>query len=298
MNDSWLAKKLPDWAHPRSPVVANSLRAGGLGEYRVNRFIAFVLAQVLSIWVIIVVLLPIFGAFLFAAGRQFFSIITFATLILSAPLMVIASEALFIRLWLATPVRSSDLIAGEVQRGTWDIIRSTPYPRHQLVLAKFAALGWMAEPTLSYIVVMRSLFIIGLFSFRFLEVPSSADPGWIIWALVMWASPLLEIFAIFSIGIFISSTVTSPRQSNLLSLISQAGYRLLTIALLIGLFAKFETSFLAPLIAFPHWALLPIGRTMFYSGTFLAGLIISFIILPLLVGIGLLWITVQRVQNQ
>ena len=298
MKDSWLAKRLPDWAHPRSPLVANSLRIGGLGEYRVNRFIAFVLAQVLSIWVIIAILLPIFGAFLFAAGRQFFSIITFATLILSAPLMMIASEALFIRLWLATPGRSSDLIAGEVQRRTWDIIRSTPYPRHQLVLAKFASLGWMAEPTLTYIVVMRSLFILGLFSFRFLEEPSPAGLGWIIWAIVMWVSPMLEIFAIFSIGIFVSSRVTSPRQSNLLSLISQAAYRLLSVALLISVFAKFDTPFLAPLIAFPHWALLPIGRTMYYSGSFLAGIIISFLILPLIVGIGLLWITVQRVQNQ
>jgi ABC-type transport system involved in multi-copper enzyme maturation permease subunit len=299
MIDSWLAEKLPFWAHPRSPLVAISLRAGGgLWEYRINRMIDFILAQMFSLWVILFVFLPIFGAFIFAAGRQFFSLVTFAALTLSAPLMVIASEVLFLRLWLATPVRSSDLIAGEIQRRTWDIIRSTPYPRHQLVLAKFAALGWMAEPTLIYIIVMRAIFISGLFSFRFLQQPSPAGPGWIIWALSMWAAPVLEIFAVFSIGIFVSSTAHTPRQANLLSLISQAGYRLLTIALMIGLFVDLDSRLLAPTIAFPHWTLLPLGRSFMYSGDFLLGVVFSFLMLPLIVGVSLLWLTVQRVQNQ
>lgn len=298
MNDSWLTEKLPIWVHPRSPLVAISLRVGGPWEYRINRLIEFVLEQVVSIWAITLVFLPVIGAIIFSAGRQLFSYITFATLALSAPLVVIVSEFLFMRLWLATPIRSSDLIAGEIQRRTWDIIRSTPYPRHQLVLAKFASLGWMAEPTLLYILVMRTIFVFGVFAFRFLEQSSPATPGWLLWALIMWISPLLEIFAISSIGLFVSSISHTPRQANLVTLISQIGYRLAAIALLVGVFVNFSTAFFAPLIAFPHWALLPFGRNDIYSGPFLAGIVLSFVFLPIGLGVSLLWLTIRRVQNQ
>lgn len=293
-----LNKLVPVWAHPRSPLVALSLRTGNIWDYRIARFSDAIMLHLSSIRTILIIALPILGTILFAAGSQFLSSVLFAAVVILGPLVIVTTELLYLRLWFATPPRSSDLIAGEIQRRTWDIICSTPFPRYQIVIAKLAALFWMALPSLRYIFTMRVIFFILLFIEAGVQRTTSIDgnyAGWVIWLGLLILMPLLEFTAISSIGLFVSASVQHVRLSELITLLSQAFSRVVLFAIFITITANISQQWLLSALIVPHWTFMPQWFT--YSSSFILALVLAFGILPLSITIGMIALTVWRVQN-
>lgn len=292
--------RLPYWAHPRSPLVAISLRKVSSWDSRVHLYTNTVLDLLVHFAWILIVSVPFFALVFYLGGQRFFSLFTFTILGFFGPLMLVSSEFLYIRLWLGMPTRTSDMIAGEVERQTWDIMRSTPFPRHQLVLSKVAALGWMMGAELRFIFIMRILFFSLLFLIRLTEDNATPQPylfGYFVWLICLILIPFFEIFMIGALGLFISANAESPRQANLISLLAQTTYRFISVGLLFFFFLESTTRAVLPALLFPQWVFIPIWHQTDYSSQLVVGIAIVFIVLPFLMGTTMLWATVRHIQN-
>lgn len=278
---------LPDWARPRAPLVAISLRTGGMLDYRFSRFAKQVLELLFHFWFLPILFFPATLLFLVLADTPIITTLTYMVLIAVAPFVGITSEILYSRLWLAMPYRTSAMIAGEVESRTWDILRSIPYPRHHLILGKIAALWWLAETSLIYITLIRAIFLGGLIVIRTVQngVPLiEAIFSWGIWWLILTLMPLLETYAIACLGLFISAVSQSSRQASLIGMTSQLLYRLVSVGLFLALLPEFQTIWVLPALVMPHWTFVPFWTESLFSTQFVVSMLIAFGLLPFLVG--------------
>jgi hypothetical protein len=296
--------RVPRWAQPRSPLVAIALRSAGLWDYRISQYTTQVLRLLANSWVIVVLFLPVFLIILLA-DSQFTSVIGLGVLLLLTPLIVLSTELLYGRLWLATPTRTSEMIAGEIQRQTWDIFRSTPFPRYQLVLGRLAALWWMAEATMLYILAWRGVFILGLLITRHLgnTLETGLDSpghilGWLSYCLFLIFLPFSEIFAVSALGLYISSHQTNVRQANLMSLLAQISYRLLSVSLIIGILGSIRVQWLWLGVLFPQWVFVPVWGGFTYTPRLVLALCLGGLILPALIGSISLYLTIRQVKAE
>lgn len=298
---------LPGWAHPRFPLVANELRKLSIFDYR----IAATSHRMVRLFSILNPVLLIISFALLISHETTVGFMVYVPLLGIAPLLMLMSESFYLRLLTNARWMAGNAIAGEVEHGTWDIIRTIPIPRYQLIFSKFAALLWTAQPVLLQIFLSRlviALFI-GLLRYNLNNVTltlADALPLTVL-GLMIVLMPLLELFVTMSGGLLISATTPNMRQANLWMLIMQGSFRLLTGMLFFVLHydaADFSLIHFFPLMIFPHWELmllwmwLPIPLSESASvGHFATPLILAYLLLPLIVGGLSLWSTIRRVQN-
>ncbi len=278
---------LPDWALPRAPLVAISLRMGGMWDYRFRRLAQQALNIFVNVWFLPIIFFPATLLFLSVANTPLITTLTYMILIMVAPIIGLSSELLYARLWLAMPYRTSAMIAGEVEHRTWDILRSIPYARHELILGKLAALWWLAETSLIYITLTRLVFFGGLVVIEAIQssVPfSEAIFTWGLWWLLLSFMPLLETYALACLGLLISALSQSSRQASLISMIMQILFRGLTVGLFLALLPEFQTIWVLPALVLPQWTFTPLWMGSVFSGTFLLSLGLAFGIVPILLG--------------
>lgn len=299
MRNHW-HNKLPSWARPRAPLVAISLRMGGMWDYRFARFAEQTSNLFIHFWFLPIIFFPATLLLLILAEQPLLLFLWYLILILLAPVVAITSEIIYARLWLAMPYRTSSMIAGEVERRTWDIFRTIPYPRHQIVLGKVAALGWLGKTSLVYITLTRLIFFGGLIAVRAVESDhplADIAVGWGIWWMVLVLMPLLETYAIACLGLFISAVSNSSRQASLIGMTSQLLYRLLSVGLFFSLLPSFQTIWVVPGLLVPQWIFSPFWVEEIYSTQFVVSLVLAFIGLPILVGSVALWGTIRVVDS-
>lgn len=254
-----LLNLLPDWAHPRFPLVANELRQYTEIDFQIQKTSQSLrtLFSALDFVLLISATLILFG------GGKLFGFFTLPLVFIAAPFVFILSEVLFTRLILGAPSQTSQMIAGEMERGTWDIILSTSLPRYQIILSKFAALGWNSEPALVPILVVRVLFmglvVVERFVLHtgvidFVDVVVIGLSG-ILVALI----PMFELVAFWGIGLLISTLASSPWNANVLSRSTWIVYRAFTAAVFMLMYVGYSagelqiTYILLPLIIVPQW---------------------------------------------
>ncbi len=298
---------LPGWAHPRFPLVANELRKLTIFDYR----IAATSRRLVRLFSILNPVLLIISFVLLISHEVTVGFMVYVPLLFIAPLLMLLSESFYLRLLTNARWMAANAIAGEVEHGTWDIIRTVPLPRYQLIFSKFAALLWTARPALLQIFVSRlviALFI-GLLRYNLNNVSLTlvdALPLAALGALIV-LMPLLELFVTMGGGLLISATTPNIRQANLWMLIMQGLFRLLTGLLFFVLHydaADFSLIRFFPLLVFPHWELLllwmwlPVPLSEADNLNIFAGsLTLAYILLPSIVGGLSLWGTIRRVQN-
>ncbi|MBZ0318203.1 MAG: hypothetical protein K8L91_17415 [Anaerolineae bacterium] len=298
---------LPGWAHPRFPLVANELRKLSIFDYR----IAATSHRLVRLFSILNPILLIISFILLISHEVTVGFMVYIPLLFIAPLLMLLSESFYLRLLTNARWMAAHAIAGEVEHGTWDIIRTVPLPRYQLIFSKFAALLWTAQPTLLQIFVSRlviALFI-GLLRYNLNNVTltlADALPLALL-GLMIVLMPLLELFVTMSGGLLISATTPNIRQANLWMLIMQGLFRMLTGLLFFVLHydaADFSLIRFFPLLIFPHWELMllwmwlpvPLSKAD-QLNYFATPLILAYVLLPLIVGGLSLWSAIRRVQN-
>lgn len=278
---------LPDWALPRAPLVAISLRTGGMWDYRFRRFAHRILNIFVNFWFLPILFFPATLLFLSVANMPLITTLTYMVLILVAPLIGLTSELLYSRLWLAMPYRTSAMIAGEVEHRTWDILRSIPYTRHQLILGKLAALWWLTETSLVYITLSRFVFFGGLIVIQAIQhgIPFvEALFSWGFWWLILSFMPLLETYAIACFGLLTSALSQSSRQASLISMIVQVLYRGLTVSIFLALLPEIQTFWVLPTLILPQWTFTPLWLEADLSKAFLVNFGFVFGLMPVLLG--------------
>ncbi|MBI5931687.1 MAG: hypothetical protein HY862_20425 [Chloroflexi bacterium] len=300
---SWL----PGWAHPRFPLVANELRKMTAFDYR----IAATSHRLVRLFSVLNPVLLIISFLLVISREATVGFLVYVPLMVIAPLLMLLSESFYLRLLTNARWMAANAIAGEVEHGTWDIIRTVPLPRYQLILSKFAALLWTARPILLQIFISRLVIaiFIGLLRYNLNNVPltlASALPLAGL-GLMIVLIPLLELFVTMCGGLLISATTPNMRQANLWMLIMQGLFRMLAGLLFFVLYynpADFDLIRFFPLLLFPHWELmllwmwLPVPLTRAHNIGALAGaLALAYVLLPLVVGGLSLWEAIRRVQN-
>lgn len=299
---------LPGWAHPRFPLVANELRKMSAFDYR----IVATSHRLVRLFSILNPVLLIISLLVWLSQDVTVGFLVYVPLLGIAPLLMTLSEIFYLRLLTNARLMAGHAIAGELEHGTWDIIRSVPLPRYQLILSKFAALLWIARPILQQIFLSRlviALFI-GLLRYNLNNVTltfADAIPLAALGLLIVLI-PLLELFLTISGGLWISVNTPNVRQANLWMLIMQGFFRLLAGLLFFTLHyhtADFSLLRFIPLLIFPHWELLllwmwlpvPLSNADNLS-VFGEALLLAYIVLPLVCGGLSLWDTIRRVENQ
>jgi ABC-type transport system involved in multi-copper enzyme maturation permease subunit len=231
--------------------------------------------------------------------------------LLMAGITIVLVEWLYARLWIQIPIVASQMINTEISAGTWDIIRSTPLPRYQLVTSKFAALFWMSELSMGVVLSLRSSFVILMVTLYFSLQGYAFDIGAILQmffiALLLVLIPLVEINILATLGLFISATVPTTWWANFLSLATVFIYRLVAAVLFLNLVLAAQSNqliMILPLLLFPHWTLLiywvafpaPAWTTL-ETGAFIEGVILIYFVFPVFLSMSTLWLTIRGVQR-
>jgi ABC-type transport system involved in multi-copper enzyme maturation permease subunit len=299
MFDIYFPTWLPQWAHPRSPLVAIFVRKGSIWDLRIAGYTRMVVRIISNLYAILLIYLPVTVAII-AAGRSFLTLFLFIVLVTLGPVLLITSEVLYLRLWFILPSRTSDMIAGEIERQTWDILLSTPIPRRQIILSKMAAVYWANQPSIIYIWATRFVILFGVFAWRALETnsPISASPlAWIGWMVAIFWMPFAELFALSSLGLLLSTLARTVRNALLLSLVTQLAFRLLTMAILFAFFVNVSNVLILPAALFPQWTFIPFWRGLPYGNSMVWGLVVMGFVWPLLAGLVSLWATLRIVNE-
>lgn len=300
---------LPEWAHPRFPLVANELRKQRSSPHslaytsqRALKLFTFALINPVILLGVIILLV---------SNSRLFGYLLYIPVILVGSVTIFTVEWLYSRMWLQTPITATQMIAREVERHSWDIVRSTPIPRYQIIMSKLAALGWMIEPAMSYILRARILLVFLMMLLYF------SLQGYTFWltsviqftliGLAITLIPLIEIFVLACIGLSASSLINSTWQANFLSLGLAMAYRLVS-ALVFTIFFL-DSTILAPgflpLLVFPHWTLLihwfslpgPAWTTHSETVRFIGGVALTYLLIPGLFGTTTLSTAIWRVRH-
>lgn len=286
---------LPEWAHPRFPLVANELRKYG----RLNYQSALASRQWLRRFSYMVFNPLIFASllvFFLLVDQQVLGTVLYIPIIFVISVTVLIVEWLYARLWIQIPLVASRMINMEIKNGTWDIIRSTPLPRYQLVLSKLAALAWMSESSMRFILVARSTIILMTvflyFSLRGYSLLIGSVLQFSTVGLLIVVIPLVELIVLAILGLFMSAFIRSPSGANVLSLSAVFVYRGLAALLFSQFFLDNNAlGILFFLMLFPHWTLLlrwvllpNITWTTTSASTFILGSLTVYLILPLSLG--------------
>ncbi|NDJ87080.1 MAG: hypothetical protein GYB66_14470 [Chloroflexi bacterium] len=231
-----LLRLLPDWAHPRFPLVAKELRDYRWLDQRLTRFsrrAQQILAGISGLFAFSLVIVIL-------SGGRLFGFLLLPIVALFAPPVIVFSELLFIWIVIGLPAKTSQMIAGEVESGTWNILLSTPLPRYQIFFSKMAALFWHAEPSLALIVSYRLLLSVFLLVERITlgeQYPSLTSLlGSIALIGLIALLPALELFAFSALGLLVSSVTSSTRNAILFSWGAIGCYRLITATLFLLLY--------------------------------------------------------------
>ncbi len=306
-----LLNLLPDWAHPRFPLVANELRQYTDIDFHIQK----TSERIRSFFSAIDFLLVTGAITILIGGGRLFGFFVLPLLIFAMPLVFILSEVLFTRLILGAPSKTSQMIAGEIERGTWNIILSTSLPRYQIILSKFAALGWNSEPALVPIILVRILSMGLLVVERYaLETHSYTLTDIVIisiGAILVAMMPIFELIAIFGGGLLISAIASSSWNANILSRSAWIVYRFFTAAIFMLLYVDYSTDqlqityFLLTLIIFPQWGQILIWLALPTIGTSTSQLEVYtmafggiYVFLPLSIGFLSLITTTQLVLQK
>jgi ABC-type transport system involved in multi-copper enzyme maturation permease subunit len=307
-----LLNLLPDWAHPRFPLVANELRQYTDIDFRIKK----TSEQLRTLFSALDLVLLISAVLIVIGGGRLFGLFTLPIILFAVPFVFILSEVLFTRLILGAPSQTSQMIAGEIERGTWDIILSTSLPRYQIILSKFVALGWNSEPALVPIIVVRVLFmgllvverfVLDMQAFDVVDVFVIGVAGFLV-ALM----PIFELVAFWGVGLLISAVASSPWNANVLIRSTWVVYRAFTAVIFMLLYVGYSageleiTYILLPLMIVPQWGqiliwlILPTAAAGSSElGAYGAAFGGIYIVLPLCMGILALLATTRFVlQNQ
>ncbi len=249
-----MSKFLPVWAHPRFPLVANELRQFSAIDVRIWQFTE----RTRFIVPVLVGLLFFSCALISTTGENIFGYLLFPLVVAMAPPAIIVSEILFTRLIISTPARASHMIVGEFERRTWESILSTPLPRYQIVMSKFAALMWNAEHALMPVITLR-IILIGFIVIVRLAFDQFGDENLVLLILLgvlVGLMPLFEIYLLSGVGLLVSSRAGSSWYAGLINRSLWMFYRGLTSVVFVLLYTRSDTGLLltlATLASFPHW---------------------------------------------
>lgn len=246
-----MLKLLPDWLHPRFPLVAYELRHYNQLDYQIqiiseNLRKSFSVAYFILLFLVAVALL---------GGGEIFGFLLFPPIIFITPVVVIWTVFLFYRVILTTPVKTSQMIASEIERNSWEILLSIPMARYQIILSKFAGLVWNAEPALTSIMISRIILLMLLVIERFVFTDSSSLGLLILMGLLMAHAPLMEFFALAGIGTLISS-LTSTWTANILTRVAWVVLRFIPVVVFIPYYVDQDNSLeclLILILMVPHW---------------------------------------------
>jgi hypothetical protein len=302
--DRWL-NLLPDWAHPRFPLVANELRQYNTLDYRI---IGFRNQTRTATSIINILLFIILGLLLITGGRALFGYLLFPFVVIIGPLLILLGEMLLVRTILGIPAQTGRMIAGEITRGTWETILSTPLPRHHLVLSKLAAQFWNAEIVLTPIIITRLLVIgfVTLEGLAFETIPLTWRSIAVFGAagIAVALAPALEIFAFNSIGLLNSLRASSLWNATMATWIAVGLYRALvgtTFALWFVDPAANWLLVLFMLIVFPHWLQVLIWVLLLIDGSlasFAPLFGVLYVVVPILVGTLSAWLAIWLLQSR
>jgi hypothetical protein len=293
---------LPAWAHPRFPLVANELRKYSpidLHVAQVHSDLGHALS-ILNSFLFFSTLILLIG------GGSIFGFLLLVITFMLSPVLIMASELLYARVLFGIPAQTSQMIAGEIERGTWEIILSTPLPRHQIVLSKFAALFWNAQPALTPILISRFIGV-GYLTLERAAVSSEVFPprqmvNLLLLGLLIAAIPAMELLAFSSVGMLISTLTATSWNANILTWGAWASYRCLAALVFVLVYAGPSTGTLMLLLlcmAFPQWVLLLLWLLLRGDAhAFLLALGVVYILLPLVIALGSLILNMRLIQRQ
>lgn len=297
MLNAILLKFLPVWAHPRFPLVANALRheAGDLGTLDNRRDLRFAVGLI-NLFLLVGMLI-----FLLGWGSVFGYLLTVLGIMVVA-LVVIGIEFLLVRILVSIPAQTSRMIAGEMENGTWEILLSTPLPRYQVILSKFAALFWGAEPVLMPLVMLRGMIVLYVCVERgaFLEKGQSLGmmAARLGVGLLVAVMPLVELGGLGSINLGLAMLSGSNRNAVVMNWgawgIWRGGMAVFFSLLMMG--AGLQGLMIVVWVAlFPQW-LVMLFWVMADEGhleTLAMGVSVGYIGIPLLLGglslLGMVW---------
>lgn len=251
---------LPVWTHPRFPLVANELRRYNALDFRIAQISFYI--RLIFIYSCAGLLVS-FPSVMVGLG-QFYGLLIFPLIVMLGPVAVVVSELLYTRIIYSLPFQTAQMIAGEIRRGTWDVLLSTPIPRYQIILSKFSAQFWNAEPALIPLLTAR----ITLIGFIVLEglVFRRTTPNLMTvlnlgtLGLFIALMPVLELYAFTGVGILVSYFAPSVAQATLANWAAWMFYRLSTALLLLSTYLEPSVgiwlTFWGLLLFFPHWGTL------------------------------------------
>jgi hypothetical protein len=298
---------IPQWVHPRFPLVANELRkrlpvgyATARTTGRVSRLLVILVYPALALSLILL----IFG------GARIFGLMLYVPTIVISVIIILTVEWLYFRLWINVPLFAAQMVTHEVRDHTWDIIRSLPVPRYQIVMSKLAAVWWLVNSSMLYVIMSRLLMVGMIIALYFSLTGASFSEQNELRATLLGLGialiPLAEFFLLAVIGLTISALVTVDWVSTAVSLSTSLIYRLLTTLMFNTFFLQGDVRdpvLLFPLVLFPHWTLLFFWLLVVRSSldttpaVFSAGVGTIYLFFPLTVGIVLLFFTIRRVQH-
>lgn len=241
----------PNWMHPRFPLVANEVRTFRPVDFRIvqlsTRFLA--VAPIISA----LLFLGVLGSIL--ADGKLFGFLLFPVAVLVVPANLVFAEFLRLRVLVSIPSHSAQMIAGEIERGTWDPLLTTPIPRHHIILSKFSAILWnnshaigsmlIAQGVIAAFVLTEGL-ILGAESFS-----AHSLPILLLISLLIIFLPFFEIMAVAAMGLLISLLMGAPTPSNTFTWGAWLTYRICT-----GLF------FLVAMVGTPKGILVWLGLSL------------------------------------
>lgn len=299
-----LIDTLPTCLHPRFPLVANELRAYRRLDIRIaqlsQRFV--IASRSLSI----ILMLAVGGAVL--VGPRLFGFLLFPVTVVVVPLALVVSELLLLRSILSIPSLSAQMIAGEIEQGTWDPLLSTPLPRYQIILSKFSALLWNSAhvfaPLLGLRVIAVSLILVEGLTLEY--APVAGQSGLVVTALcvLIVVLPLVELTFAAATGLLMSFIALSSRQANGLAWSAWLFYRLgsgIRLATLLTTLRLETLPFVAVMVTAPHllivanWVQLDLVAQL---GHYSMAIGLLYGVVPVLLGIISLVVVVAMVQYQ
>lgn len=294
---------LPDWIHPRFPLVAKEIRHFHDIDFRITQF-----GDALRPLLRTSFLFSLFGfsAIFVVSGPTLFGFILFPLTVIIGVIAVIGGSFLYWRVLLSVPPQISQMIIGEWEHGTWETLLSTPILRHQIILSKFSAIFWNNVHALWPLLLLRLIFAVLLLIEHLLltnanRVISAEQFGtMLLIGTTFWLTPLIEIAGMAGVGLLLSVVISNRVQITLVIWLYWLMYRLVALVILLP-HVQPQTdvaSIVVGLFAIPHWTLLQLwisvpiperGDLLIYGSSLYVGC-------PLLLCIISLALTIRFVQ--
>jgi ABC-type transport system involved in multi-copper enzyme maturation permease subunit len=209
-----LIDTLPNWLHPRFPLVANELRAYRRLDIRIEQLGQRLLS--VSPGFTILVLMAAGGAII--TGPRLFGFLLFPVTVVMVPFMLVLSELLLLRGAVSIPPLSAQMIAREIENGTWEPLLSTPLPRYQILLSKFSALLWNNAHIVWPIIVMRilavCLILVEGFTLELDAIYTQSPFGLLALGTLIIVQPLIELAVFAAVGLLLSLVAISSQQAS------------------------------------------------------------------------------------